>query len=102
VLLLVYRPFSAAQPYAELGPILPCTDNCTRHPETGGVPGLYRNREMLIRGYGYDARIICGTGKVINMAVIAEEAGRLFELSELSSIHLRSPTNNCYHFGIEP
>ncbi|MCG6888325.1 MAG: DUF1203 domain-containing protein [Gammaproteobacteria bacterium] len=71
LLLLAHRPFSAAQFQAELGPIWPCADGCIRHPGTGGVAGLYRNREMLIRGYGYDARIIYGAGKVISMAVIA-------------------------------
>ena len=47
---------------------------------------------MLIRGYGYDERIIYGTGKVINMAALDEEGRRLFEHNELSFIHVRSST----------
>ena len=101
MLILAHRPFSVAQPYAELGPIFLCAEDCKRHPELDGIPGLYRDQEMLIRGYGHDERIIYGTGKVISMAVIDEEAGRLFERSELSFIHVRSSTNNCYHFRIE-
>ena len=101
MLVLAHRPFREVQPYAEVGPIFLCAEDCTRHPEMGGVPELYRDREMLIRGYGYDERIIYGTGKVINMAALDEEARRLFEHNELSFIHVRSSTNNCYHFRIE-
>jgi hypothetical protein len=101
MLILAHRPFSAAQPYAELGPIFLCAEDCRRHSELDGIPGLYRDQEMLIRGYGYDERIIYGTGKIINMAAFDEEAHRLFEHNELSFIHVRSSTNNCYHFRIE-
>ena len=101
MLILAHRPFRAAQPYAELGPIFLCAEDCRRHPELDGIPGLYRDQEMLIRGYGFDERIIYGTGKIISMAVIDEEASRLFERSELSSIHVRSSSYNYYHFRIE-
>ena len=101
MLILAHRPFSAVQPYAELGPIFLCAEDCRRHPEAGGIPGFYRNQDMLIRGYGYDERIIYGTGKVISMTALDEEARRLFAHSELSFIHVRSSTNNCYHFRIE-
>ena len=101
MLILAHRPFTAMQPYAELGPIFLCAEDCRRHPEMDGMPELYRDQEMLIRGYGHDERIIYGTGKVIRMTAFNEEASRLFERSELSFIHLRSSTNNCYHFRIE-
>jgi hypothetical protein len=101
MLILAHRPFSAVQPYAELGPIFLCAEDCRRHPEMGGVPELYRDREMLIRGYGYDERIIYGTGKVISMTALAEESSRLFECNQLWFIHVRSSTNSCYHFRIE-
>ncbi|MDC1287697.1 DUF1203 domain-containing protein [Gammaproteobacteria bacterium] len=101
MLILAHRPFTAVQPYAELGPIFLCAEDCSRHPETTGAPPLYHPREMLMRGYDHDERIIYGTGEVINMTAIEEHANRLFERSELWFIHLRSPTNNCYHFRIE-
>jgi hypothetical protein len=101
MLILAYRPFSSLQPYAETGPIFLCAQDCARYPQIAGVPALYRNREMLIRGYDHGERIIYGTGKVIDMGSIHTEAERLFADPELAFIHVRSSTNNCYHFRIE-
>ena len=44
---------------------------------------------------------IYGTGKVVDMRDIETEAVRLFEHPAVEFIHVRSPTNNCYHFRIE-
>ena len=101
MLILAHRPFETLQPYAETGPIFLCAEDCTRYPQSAGVPALYQNREMLIRGYDLRERIIYGTGKVIDMASIHSEASRLFADPQLAFIHVRSSTNNCYHFRIE-
>ena len=101
MLILAHRPFDELHAYAELGPIFICAQNCERHPESSGVPALYRDLEMLIRGYDRNERIVYGTGRVIEMSNIESEANRLFASSELSFIHVRSPTNNCFHFRIE-
>jgi hypothetical protein len=101
MLILAHRPFGALQAYAETGPIFLCAQECERHPESAGIPGLYRHREMLIRGYDLNERIVYGTGKVIDMRDIETEAGQLFEHQAVEFIHVRSPTNNCYHFRIE-
>jgi len=101
MLILAHRPFTSLQPYAETGPIFLCATACRRYPETAGVPALYQTGDMLIRGYGHDERIIYGTGKVIDMASIHSEAARLFANPGLAFIHVRSATNNCYHFRIE-
>jgi len=98
---LAHRPFDSLQPFAETGPIFLCAQDCARYPQSARVPALYQNREMLIRGYDHRERIIYGTGKVIDMRSIHAEAGRLFANPELAFIHVRSPTNNCYHFRIE-
>lgn len=101
MLILAHRPFTTLQPYAEMGPIFLCAENCERHPETAGIPPLYRERKVLIRGYDANERIIYGTGKVIDMPAIEQAAQALFARSELAFIHVRSPTENCYHFRIE-
>jgi hypothetical protein len=101
MLILAHRPFDSLQPYAETGPIFLCGEDCTRYPQTAGVPALYQHSEMLIRGYDHGERIIYGSGKVINMGSIHTEAERLFADPELAFIHARSSTNNCYHFRIE-
>jgi len=92
---------ASLQPYAEVGPIFLCGNDCERHPESAGIPDLYRHREMLIRGYDHDERIVYGSGKVIDMTNIEEEASHLFEALNLAFIHVRSSTNNCYHFRLE-
>ena len=101
MLILAHRPFHKLQAYAELGPIFLCAKDCERHPEASGVPALYRDREMLIRGYDHHEHIVYGTGRVIDMTRIKTEANQLFENDKLSFIHVRSPTNNCFHFRIE-
>jgi hypothetical protein len=101
MLILAHRPFSRIQPYAELGPIFICGNPCERHDETTGVPDLYRNREMLIRGYDSADRIIYGTGQVLAMHELESVSSELFARADLSYLHARSPTNNCYHFRIE-
>lgn len=101
MLILAHRPFDRLQAYAETGPVFLCANQCERHPESAGLPDLYRHRQMLIRGYDQNDRIVYGTGKVIDMKDIEAEAGRLFEDSAVKFIHVRSPTNNCYHFRIK-
>jgi hypothetical protein len=101
MLILAHRPFGTLQAYAETGPIFLCARECERHPESAGVPGLYRHSEMLIRGYDRNERIVYGTGKVVDMKDIETEADKLFEHPAVEFIHVRSSTNNCYHFRIE-
>jgi hypothetical protein len=101
MLILAHRPFHKLQAYAELGPIFLCAKDCERHPEASGVPALYRDGEMLIRGYDRNERIVYGTGRVTDMTRIETEANQLFENDNLSFIHVRSSTNNCFHFRIE-
>ena len=102
MLILAHRPFRALHAYAELGPIFLCAQDCERHPESSGVPDLYHDREMLIRGYDRHERIVYGTGKVIDMVSIDAETDHLLNDKDLAFIHVRSPTNNCFHFRIEP
>src|SRR5262245_41902280 len=40
-LILAYRPFPAAQPYAELGPIFLHAEACERHLDTGALPAMF-------------------------------------------------------------
>ena len=102
MLILAHRPFRALHAYAELGPIFLCAQDCERHCESSGIPDLYHDRELMIRGYDHNERIVYGTGKVIDMISIEIETDHLFNSADLAFIHVRSPTNNCFHFRIEP
>ena len=101
MLILAWRPFASLQPYAEVGPIFLCAEPCARHPEDEGPPELYRDRDMLIRGYDETERIIYGTGRTVAMPRLDEALEELFAIPALAFVHARSPTNNCYHFRIE-
>lgn len=101
-LILAHRPFPALQPYAELGPIFLHAEPCQRHDPAAGVPELYRGRaQILLRGYGANDRILYGTGTVIPATLLEPTAAELLERPEIAYLHLRSATNNCYHFRIE-
>ena len=101
MLVLAYRPFGDIQPYAEVGPIFLCADGCERYLETSVEPELYRNREMLIRGYDDKDCIVYGTGKVVPVSEMENEASLILAMKTVKYLHARSPTNNCYHFRIE-
>ena len=101
MLVLAYRPFKNLQPYAEVGPIFLCAAGCERYPETSIAPEHYKQREMLVRGYDAEDRIVYGTGKVIPVPNLEKEALSLLEVPRVKYLHARSPTNNCYHFKIE-
>ncbi|MFN8491327.1 MAG: DUF1203 domain-containing protein [Caldilineaceae bacterium] len=101
-LILAHRPFPAAQPYAELGPIFLHADACERHAETTDAPAMFLSWErLLIRGYNVQNRIIYGTGQVVAPSQLVEAAEQLLARPELAYLHMRSATNNCYQCRIE-
>ena len=100
MLVLAHRPFSALQPYAELGPIFRSADGC----EAGGSEGLPKilaSPDSILRGYGADDRIVYGTGAVVpSERIVAEAAGR-FGDARIAYVHVRSARNNCYQVRID-
>jgi hypothetical protein len=100
VLILAHRPFGSVQPYAELGPIFLCGDDC----EAGGgagLPAFLAAPQYILRGYSADERIIYGTGAVVATADIPTRAAALFENPAVAFLHVRSATNNCFHCRID-
>jgi hypothetical protein len=101
-LILSHRPFPAAQPYAEQGPIFLHAQTCARHPESADAPAMFLKRESyLMRGYGADDRIVYGTGRIVAPAAMAEAAAAAFADDRVSYIHVRSASNNCYQCRID-
>jgi len=102
-LILAYRPFPAVQPYAELGPIFLHAGPCERHPDSTELPDMFRDwKNVLIRGYGADDRIVFGTGEVVAPTDVASAAERILGRGDVQYLHMRSSTNNCYQLRIEP
>lgn len=100
MLVLAHRPFPAPQPYAEIGPIFLCADECA----AGGraeLPEMLASPEYILRGYGRDDRIVYGTGAATPTAQIAERAGSLLADPRVDYVHVRSARNNCFQVRIE-
>jgi hypothetical protein len=101
-LILAWRPFPAAQPYAETGPIFLHAESCIRHDEAGATPAMFAKRErFLIRGYDHDDRIVYGTGQIVPVAELESAATTLLERRDIAYLHLRSGGYNCYQCRIE-
>lgn len=101
-LILAYRPFPEAQPYAEVGPIFLHAKPCARNPETAELPAMFsRGEGRLLKGYNAENRIVYGTGQIVPPAEMNAAAARIFARDDVSYIHVRSGTNNCFSCRID-
>lgn len=102
MLILAHRPFPVPQPYAEVGPIFLCAEACGTPEDPSRLPKIFRSvAAVLIRGYGPDDRIRYGTGRVVAMTDAETEMQNLLNDPEVSYIHIRSASNNCYQCRVE-
>ena len=101
MLILAHRPFPAPQPYAELGPIFLCADECARHEGEEMPEVLQSSPDYLIKGYSAEDRIVYGTGVVIEQARMMEQAEAIFTDPRVAYIHIRSARYNCYQARID-
>ncbi|CUH87009.1 hypothetical protein PH5382_00928 [Phaeobacter sp. CECT 5382] len=101
MLILALRPFPAAQPYAETGPIFLCAAPCARHvgPELPEI--LQDSPDYLIKGYNTEDRIVYGTGLVVPQDAMMQQAATIFDDPRVDYIHIRSSRNNCYQARID-
>ncbi len=100
MLVLAHRPFATVQPYAEVGPIFLCAEDC----QAGGgeaLPEFLASPRYIVRGYGRDERIIYGTGAVVPTPDIPARAAALFKNPAVAFVHVRSATNNCFHCRVD-
>ncbi|RVU39392.1 DUF1203 domain-containing protein [Hwanghaeella grinnelliae] len=102
-LILSYRPFGSVQPFAEQGPIFLHADPCPAYAEGGALPSRYvAGQPMILRGYDERDRIVYGTGKVTDPTDITRYAAELLDREKIAYVHVRSSTNNCFAFRIDP
>jgi len=100
MLVLAHRPFPAAQPYAEIGPIFLCAEAC----KAGGgaeLPAILDSPNYIIRGYSAQNRIVYGTGAVVDVAALTVAAMTRLSDPNVEYLHLRSAQNNCFQCRIE-
>ena len=103
-LIVAHRPFSGPdQPYAEIGPIFLCAEDCAAHDPDSGLPESFRARpEFLLRGYGADERIVYGTGALVPTARLEAHLQALFARKpEIAFVHLRSAGYSCFRARVE-
>ena len=101
-LVLSYRPFPDAQPYAEQGPVFLHATPCRSYAENRTLPARYiAGGAKIVRGYGPNDRIVYGTGRVVEPEDIAGYAAELLARDDIAYIHVRSSTNNCFAFRID-
>ncbi|QYK43128.1 MAG: DUF1203 domain-containing protein [Paracoccaceae bacterium] len=100
MLVLAHRPFPAPQPYAEVGPIFLCADDCAAGGGAG-MPAMLASPDYILRGYGADDRIVYGTGAVVATPDIPARAAALLDDPRVAYLHVRSARNNCYQCRIE-
>lgn len=101
MLVLAHKPFTGTHPYAEVGPIFLCADDCTRGGGTDLPPILITSPDYLIKGYSADDRIVYGTGAVTTTQDIQDRVEAIFADPSVAYIHVRSALNNCYQARID-
>lgn len=102
MLVLAFRPFPSAQPYAEIGPVFLHADACPRFAGGPEMPAIFDHMpDLLIRGYGADDRIVYGTGQVVPVERLRQHAGDILRRDDVAYLHVRSARNNCYQCRIE-
>ncbi len=99
-LVLAYRPFSAAQPYAEVGPIFLHKESCIRY-ESGSLPRWFDFMDSaIIRGYGADDWIRYDTGSVVSGKELSEACRLILADDSIAYVHIRSKFN-CFQCRVD-
>ncbi|KXG86839.1 DUF1203 domain-containing protein [Agrobacterium bohemicum] len=101
MLLLAYRPFPKLQPFAETGPIFIHAEACSRYEASEILPPMLESLDYIVRGYGFNDRIVYGTGAVTPTDGISRYAQELFAREDIAYVHVRSARNNCYQCRID-
>lgn len=99
-LVLAYRPFSAAQPYAETGPIFLHEADCPRH-DSDALPAWFAHLSpALVRGYDARDWIVYDTGRVVPGAELADACRAILARADVAYVHIRSKFN-CFQCCVE-
>lgn len=101
MLVLAHKPFQGTHPYAEVGPIFLCAEDCARGGGTD-LPEIFTTSpDYLIKGYSAEDRIVYGTGAVTPTPEIASRLDAIFADPAVAYIHVRSARNNCYQARVD-
>jgi hypothetical protein len=100
MLVLAYRPFAQAQPYAEVGPIFLHADECPGY-EADTLPAWFAHLSpAVIRGYGADDWIKYETGAVVAGSELTEACRKILADPDVAYVHIRSKFN-CFQCRVD-
>jgi hypothetical protein len=100
VLVLSYRPFAAAQPYAETGPIFLHKKNCARY-DGEELPAWFVGLDpAAIRGYDARDWIRYDTGRIVRGPELASACESLLSDASVAYAHIRSKFG-CFQCHVE-
>jgi hypothetical protein len=100
MLVLSYRPFEQAQPYAESGPIFLHADHCPGY-DAQELPAWFVYLEpAIVRGYGHDHWIRYETGQVVAGRDLTAVCQKILMDPEVAYVHIRSKFN-CFQCRVD-
>ena len=99
-LVLSYRPFDRAQPYAEAGPIFLHANACPPY-EGDRLPAWFAHLSpAIIRGYGHDYWIKYETGDVVAGGDLTATCRKILANTDVAYVHIRSKFN-CFQCRVD-
>lgn len=99
-LVLAYRPFKRAQPYAEVGPVFLHADECPRY-EADALPAwIAYLTPAVIRGYDQDDWIRYETGAVVSGPELTAACQKILANPNVAYVHIRSKFN-CFQCRVD-
>jgi Protein of unknown function (DUF1203) len=99
-LVLAYRPFRAAHPYAEVGPIFLHKRACERYVSDALPAWFAAMNPAIIRGYGGNDWIRYDTGEVVPGAELGPISRRILADAGVAYVHIRSRFN-CFQCRVD-
>ncbi len=100
MLVLSYRPFAQAQPYAESGPIFLHRKDCLRYEENRLPAWIAQMTPAIIRGYDANDWIKYETGAVLAGDELTAESRKILADASAAYVHIRSRFN-CFQCRVE-
>lgn len=99
-LVLAYRPFPAAQPYAETGPIFLHAGDCPAY-DAPALPAWFRHLQpALVRGYDAQDWIAYETGSVVAGEDLEAACRAILARADIAYVHIRSKFN-CFQCRVD-
>ena len=90
VLVFSYRPFEAAQPYAETGPIFLHKKSCARY-DAPALPAWFDGLDpAAIRGYDARDWIRYDTGQIVRGGELSDACANILRDEGVAYVHIRS------------